>query len=409
MTFHNGKSFGADDVIESLQHHVGEKSKSAAKPIVSSITEMKKEDDHTVKMTLKAGNADFPYLLSDYHLIIFPAGLKDEALKKGIGTGGYTLSSFEPGIRATGERYKDTYKQNCYFDGYEFVGISDEAARMNSLITGEVDTINRVDLKTEKLLARNPNITVFEVTGNQHYTFPMLMKTKPFDDNNVRMALKHGINREELVAKILRGHGAVANDHPIGPANQYYAKDLPQTSYDPDKSKFYLKKAGLGQRQGQPVGGRCSVQRRSRCRCSLQGIRSQGRGSTSNVVREPKDGYWSNVWNKKSWCACYWSGRATEDWMFSTAYEKGVPWNDTQWEHERFNKILLEARAELDSGKRKEMYYEMQKITNQEGGVVIPMYANYVDAHSKKLTHGPTLGNLWQMDNSRILERWWFA
>ncbi|MGI9406669.1 MAG: ABC transporter substrate-binding protein, partial [Hyphomicrobiaceae bacterium] len=408
VTFHNGKSFGADDVIESLQHHVGEKSKSAAKPIVASITDMKKEDEHTVKMTLKAGNADFPYLMSDYHLTIFPAGMKDEAFKKGIGTGGYTLKSFEPGVRATGERYANTYKSNCYFDSYEFIGISDEAARMNSLITNEVDVINRVDLKTEKLLARNPNVTIFEVTGNQHYTFPMLMKTKPFDDNNVRMALKHGVNREELVAKILRGHGAIANDHPIGPANQYFAKDLPQTTYDPDKSKFYLKKAGLDSVKVDLSAADAAFNGAVDAAVLYKESASKG-GIDINVVREPKDGYWSNVWLKKGWCACYWSGRATEDWMFSTAYEKGVPWNDTQWEHEKFNKILLEARAELDSGKRKEMYYEMQKITNQEGGVVIPMYANYVDAHSKKMAHGPAIGNLWQMDNSRMLERWWFA
>ena len=37
------------------------------------------------------------------------------------------------------------------------------------------------------------------------------------------------------------------------------------------------------------------------------------------------------------------------------------------------------------------------------------MYANYVDAHNNKLKHGPAIGNLWQMDNSRMLERWWFA
>ena len=48
-----------------------------------------------------------------------------------------------------------------------------------------------------------------------------------------------------MVDKILLGHGAVGNDHPIGPANQYFASDLEQTEFDPDKAKFYLKEAGL--------------------------------------------------------------------------------------------------------------------------------------------------------------------
>ena len=132
-------------------------------------------------------------------------------------------------------------------------------------------------------------------------------------------------------------------------------------------------------------------------------------GININVVQEPADGYWSNVWLKKGWCACYWSGRATEDWMFSTAYERGVPWNDTGWDNDRFQSLLLEARAELDSGKRREMYGEMQKLISSEGATIIPMFANYIDAYSNKLAHGPVSGNLWKLDNSRICKRWWFA
>lgn len=95
--------------------------------------------------------------------------------------------------------------------------------------------------------------------------------------------------------------------------------------------------------------------------------------------------------------------------MFSTAYESGVPWNDTSWENARFQELLLMGRAELDSGKRRDIYTEMQALMSAEGGTIVPMYANYVDANSTKLAHGPDIGNLWQMDSSRIAERWWFA
>lgn len=95
--------------------------------------------------------------------------------------------------------------------------------------------------------------------------------------------------------------------------------------------------------------------------------------------------------------------------MFSTAYETGVPWNDTAWVNDRFQSLLLEARAELDSAKRKDMYTEMQSIMSVEGGTIVPMYANYVDAMSTKVQHGENLGNLWQMDGSRQAERWWFG
>ncbi|MEM7438578.1 MAG: ABC transporter substrate-binding protein [Pseudomonadota bacterium] len=410
VTFHNGKAFGADDVIASLNMHTAEGAKSAAKPIVAAITDMKKMNDHQVQFTLKAGNADFPYLMSDYHILMYPAGMEEEAIAKGIGTGLYSVESFDPGVRFVGKRVDGHYKDGeaGWFDSVEAIAINDAAARMNALMTGQVDAVNRVDFKTEALLKANPGVKIIEVTGNQHYTLPMLTNVAPFDSLEVRQALKHSLNRQEMVDKILLGHGAIGNDHPIGPANQFYAADLPQNDYDPDKAKSLLKKAGM---DGLKVDLSAANAAFPGAIDAAQLFQSSAKaaGIEINVVQEPDDGYWSNVWLKKPWCACYWSGRATEDWMFSTAYESGVPWNDTGWENERFQSLLLEARAELDSAKRKDMYTEMQALCSSEGGTVVPMYANYVDAMSTKLMHGENLGNLWQMDGSRQSERWWFA
>jgi len=130
-------------------------------------------------------------------------------------------------------------------------------------------------------------------------------------------------------------------------------------------------------------------------------------GIKINVIMESDDGYWDKVWMKKSWIMCYWSGRATADWMLSTAYAAESSWNDTFWKHERFNRILKEARAELDQAKRRELYVECQKIINHEGGVIIPMFANIVEAASKRLTINNPAGN-WEMDGHRCAEHWWF-
>ena len=170
VTFHNGKSFGADDVIESLQLHVAEGAKSAAQPIVAAISEMKKMSDSQVQFTLEAGNADFPYLMSDYHLLMYPAGQIEEAIAQGIGTGLYQVQSFDPGVRMVATRYPDHYKGDSagFFDEIEYIAINDNTARMNALMTGQVDAINRIDFKTEALLRANPALRIQEVTGNQH-------------------------------------------------------------------------------------------------------------------------------------------------------------------------------------------------------------------------------------------------
>ena len=104
---------------------------------------------------------------------------------------------------------------------------------------------------------------------------------------------------------------------------------------------------------------------------------------------------------------CYWEGRATADWMFSTAYAQDAAWNDTFWKHERFNNLLKEARAELDEKRRHELYAECQKIVRDEGGVIIPMFANHIEVASNKLIIDNPAGN-WELDGNRAAERWWF-
>ena len=245
-TYHNGREVTAEDVIASIEHHRGEDSKSAAKPILAPITGMKADGKHIVVFSLASGNADFPFILSDYHVPIVPSEGGKADWQSGIGAGAYKIKNFEPGVRVDLEKYADYWDSGRgHFDEIQMITIVDPAARTNAIITGEVHAIDRVDLKTAHLLKRRPGLNVHSIAGTQHYTFPMRTNVAPFDDNNVRMALKHAINREEMVEKILQGFGVVGNDHPIGPGQRFFAKDLEQRVYDPDKAKHYLKQAGM--------------------------------------------------------------------------------------------------------------------------------------------------------------------
>ncbi len=328
MTFHNGREVTADDVIAAINHHRGEDSTSAAKPIVAPIQEIKKGDSHTVTFVLDGGNADFPFVLSDYHLSIGPA--KDGKLdwRSGVGCGSYKLANFEAGVRADFERYDDHWDSNRgWFDAVEMLAVIDINARTTALVSGEVHAIDRVDLKTSGLLKRNPKIKINSVPGTQHYTFAMDTRAAPYNDPNVRRALKHAVNREELVEKILFGYGAVGNDHPIGSGQRYYNKDLEQTAYDPDKAKFYLKQAGLTSVDVSLSAADAAFSGAVDAAVLYQNS-AKAAGINLKPVREPNDGYWSDVWMKKPWTAVYWGGRPVEDQMFSTAYAAGAAWND---------------------------------------------------------------------------------
>lgn len=95
--------------------------------------------------------------------------------------------------------------------------------------------------------------------------------------------------------------------------------------------------------------------------------------------------------------------------MFSTAYVTGASWNDTFWSNARFDELLVNARSELADEKRREMYWEMQEIVHNDGGVVVPFFASYIFASSDKIAHDETIAANWDLDGGRAIERWWFA
>lgn len=411
VTFHNGKSLTPEDVISSLNHHRGEDSKSAAKGNLASVMNIRK-DGNSVVFELDAGNADFPYILTDYHFQIFPDvdGKIDPGA--GIGTGPFVLESFEPGVRFAATRNPNYHKSDrAWFDSTEILAIVDPTARQNAVMNGSVDVINRVDPKTVALLARAPNLNILEVTGRLHYTFPMRVDTAPFDNYDLRMALKLSIKRQELVDKILNGHGALGNDTPISSAYPYFAADLPQREFDPEKAAFHYKKSGhsgaiqLSASDAAFAGAVDAAQ--------LMAASAAEAGINIEIVREPADGYWSNVWNKKPWCASYWNGRATQDWMYTSAYTAETEWNESAWRTtdaaNRFNEVVRQARSELDDAKRKEMYFEAQSLINDDGGSIVPMFANFIMALSNKLAHDENVGSNWTLDGQKAAERWWMA
>jgi len=408
--FHDGSKVTAADVIASINHHRGEDSKSAAKPIVAAVKELTAVGDDAVKFTLEGGNADFPFVLTDYHLVIGKdSGDGTVNWEAGLGSGSYKMENFDPGIRLDLSRNDDNWRSDRgWFDQVEILAIVDPVARVNALMTNAVDAMDRVDPNTVALLKRNPNITIESLPGTLHYTFPMRVNEKPFDDNNVRMALKLGVKRQELVDKILHGYGSLGNDLPIGRNQRFFNTDLPQRAYDPDKARWHLKQSGLDSidvtlytAEAAYAGAVNAAQ--------LFAASSGAAGINIQVERAANDGYWSNIWNKKPFCSCYWGGRPIEDLMFSTAYQGGQPWNDTAWANDRFDELLIKARAELDQDLRREMYYEMQVILHNDGGLIAPMFADLIHAISNKVAHADQMASNWSLDGERWSERWWFA
>ena len=411
VTFSNGKSLDTQDVIDSINAHRREDSKSGVKANLSDIESISADGKDLVVFKLASGNADFPYLLSDFHLNILPSkdGQPDWASK--VGTGAYILEDFNPGVRSLLKLNPNRWDQETGFvDSAELLHINDVAARQAGLISGELHVVNRVDVKTAGRLKSNSQVRILDVPSLAHHTIPMMVDTAPFDNKDVRLALKYAIDREDYVAKILMGFGRIGNDQPIGPGSTYrfHAGDVPQHAFDPDKARYHLKQAGLDSltvdlhTSDGAFSGAVDA-------AILYQEAARKAGININVIREPNDGYFSDIWPKTPFRFCWWSQRATEDQMLSVNYAASAAWNDTHWKNERFETLLREARSELDDAKRAELYREMQIIVSDDAGTIIPAFINNVHGVASSVGTSADISASWELDGGHFVKRWWLT
>jgi peptide/nickel transport system substrate-binding protein len=405
VQFHNGKSLTADDVVATINYHTGADSKSPGKALLGAVTAVKADGPNTVVFELSGANADFPWLLSAYQFPILPSeGGKVDL--SGNGAGPYILDKFEPGVRAIFKKNPNAFSPGN-FDSVEQLSIIDPAARTNAYLAGEVDFIDKADLKTVDLLKTAPDTELYNVSGYQHYTAPMFTDTAPFDKLEVRQALKWAVNRQELVDKVLFGYGKPGNDTPLAASIKFATNPEPAYGYDPDRAKSLWAKSGLGN-TAINLSASDAAFAGSVDAAVLMAEQAKAAGININVTREPNDGYWDNVWLKKSWCHCFWGGRPTADMFLTISLAADAAWNDTHWKHPRFNELLPQARAETDEAKRAAMYAEMQQLVHDDGGQMVMMFSNYVGALSSKVAHGEFNADL-DHDGGYMYDRWWFA
>jgi peptide/nickel transport system substrate-binding protein len=406
IKFSSGKELDADDIIYSINLHLGE-TKSPAKGILKQITEMKKLSPTQIQFTLESGNADLPYVLSDYHLIIVPNGFTDWS--KPDGTGAYKLDSFEPGVRIVLKNKGDYWKPGRgNFETVEIRYILDKAARVAALQSGQIDAANRLDARTVNLLMKDKKLNIVRTkgTGNR-FCFVARVTDKPFDNKDLRLALKYGIDREKIIKQIYSGYATPGNDHTLDANDPFYNNKMPQRAFDPDKAAFHFKKAGISDQKIELQTSEGAWGQAVDCASLYQESMKKAKIDLE-VKKVAADGYWDNIWLKQPFCAVYWGRRATADLTFSTVYKSDSAWNDSNWKNPDFDKIVIEARAELDEGKRKEMYFKCQEMIADDGGMVCFAIGDYLDGYSNKVM-GVKPHPRYDLCDQRVAEKGWFA
>lgn len=407
ITFSNGKTLDADDIIYSIQLHMTDDSKSAVKGQLATVSEIKALSPSQISIKLSEGNADLPVILGDYHLVVVPKGHTDWT--KPIGTGAYVLETFEPGVRVVFKSRGEYWKPGRgNFDAVEMRYISDPAARTAALQAGEIDVANRLDPRTVNLLMRMPNLQVVQTkAAGFRYVFVARCNDTPTKSKDLRLALKYGIDREQICKTVYNGFATPGFDHILDSGNPFFNANTPAHPFDPDKAQFYFKKAGLSASDvlELKVSEGAFGTAVDAAQVYQQSMRKAG--LDLKVTKVAADGYYTDTWLKAPFCAVIWARRMSADQALTTCYGGKSDYNDSDWRNEKFDKLLAVARVELDQAKRKEIYDECQAMVADDAGHVVFAVTDYLDGYSAKVK-GVKPHPRFDLDDSRVAEKAWF-
>ena len=382
VTFHDGKPLTPADVVFSIMRHKDAATASRAKVLADQIESVTASGPNEVTFRLSSPNADLPVILGTYHFHIVKAGTTD--FNAGIGTGPYKVKEFKPGVRSIAVRNENYWKPGRpYLDEIELVGITDESARVNALLAGQLDLVQAVSPRSIDRVTATGKHAVYETKSVSYTNLIMRRDSSPGSNPDFVLAMKYLFNREQLLKSIQLGRGVVANDQPIATSNRFYLKGLPQRPYDPEKAKWHLQKANLGS-AAIPVVASPAATNSVEMALVMQYAAKQI-GLNLDVKRMPADGYWSTHWMKHPVGFGNVNARPSADLALTLFFKSDAPWNEAAWKNEKFDQLLVAARGEVDQAKRAQMYADMQVLVSNEGGIGIPMFISSLDGHNGKL------------------------
>jgi peptide/nickel transport system substrate-binding protein len=384
VTFHDGKKLTADDVVYTMKRHQGEESTSVIKSVLASVKEWKKTGPMEVKAILESPNADLPVLLGLFQTKI----VQDGSTGDGIGTGPFILESFQPGVKSVHVRNENYWREGAHLDACEITAITDPVARVNALISGDMQLVTQLEPNAFRQVESAKNVTLLSTPAALQMGICCLKNSEPGSNDDFVKGMQYIQDRKRIVKRILKGKGSLGNDTPISPAHgSDWCSELPQREYDPDKAKFHFKKSGYSSAElfVAPVsGGIEDICLTAQANCAKIGF-------DLKLKKVPTDGYWGAVWMKEPLNVVTWNMRPTANSQMAIQFGPGAAWNDTFWSNARMGELLAQSLAETDPAKRHAMYCEMQTLIHEGSGMVIPAFSNINDGISDNVMGMPTV------------------
>jgi peptide/nickel transport system substrate-binding protein len=390
VTWHHGRDLTAEDVKYSFERMLDEKTASPWRSNWQIIDRIETPDPATVRFVIKRPFAPLlSYLATPHYSAIVPRDIVEkhgDLQKEASGTGPFMLERFVPDNTVVLKRNPKYFEAGLpYLDGLEYRIIPDEAARLAALRAGTVHYLWSVDPLIDRQLQGAAGVSLREPDGYCAQHGMAFNQTRPpFTDVRVRRAVSVGINRKEIIASVLRGHGAITTKIPPCDAPFGYAGDekgLPYYVHDPAQAKRLLGEAGLGggldttlevsPRFPQTVRT-AEVMKEQLATAGIRVTLKQVEwgAALKNFVRTEYDGM--------SMIPLVW--QPDPDAHVYDIFHSGSKINLGKFNDARVDQLLEQGRTTLDRDKRVAIYRDLQRHMADEAYLVFPYASGATEA-----------------------------
>ena len=376
IKFHNGAPLTSKDVAFSIEKMRDEKGGSLQASNFKDVTEVQTPDELTVVFVTKQPLAIFLDRLENRFILSKVAGDKfgDKLYDNPIGTGPYKFVSYQRGGNMVFTRNDEYWGGKAAIKEIVFRKVTEDAARLAALESGQTDFINNVPDHEVARLQKHPRIRVDKIEGLRMFFLAFNMSFKPWDNKLVRQAANYSVDAPAIVKNIFDGIGYPING-PVG-ANVVGADPkLRRYPFDPQKSKELLTKAGF------PNG--CDIQLyysagrypKDREVCQVVAAQMVKGGFRVELISQE----WALFWDKQGVnggkLPFYYIGRGSltdADTLYDQYFRTGTT-KRTNYSNPDLDKLIEEQQKTADQKKRIAVLQKAGKMIMEEAPF-IPLY-----------------------------------
>nr|WP_232336788.1 ABC transporter substrate-binding protein [Planococcus lenghuensis] len=402
VLFHDGTEFDANAVVANFERWAAGDADSApyyssmfggyaGEPghIIESVTAV---EDHVVEFKLTRPSA--PFLKN---LAMSPFGiasptafeeLGEEFGNNPVGTGPFQFVEWQRNDTVTVERFEDYWQEGLpNLERIIFRAIPDNSARLNSLLSGEIDLADGINPADAATIADEPELQLWERPSMNIGYLGFTTTREPFDDPLVRQALSYAIDKQAIVDAFFEGYAETAKN-PLPPVISGYNDEIEDYTYNPEKAKELLAAAGYPDgfemelwampvpRPYMPDGQKVA----EAIQANLADV-----GVTAEIVSFEWATYLEKAKNGEADAFLLgWTGDNgdADNFLYVLLDQDNIGSNNyTRYENQELHDILIEAQTETDEEARAELYRQAQEIIHEDAPMV-PL------AHSTPLIAG---------------------